>query len=103
MSTGLHFCRAQKKNKEPFFRVVEKREETILFRAIARGEPGSSLSFTRALLFQMSHFSDQLREQLCFLFMLSGCNSFSTVSLMTRSNCIDFSSITAIYFPSSFN
>jgi hypothetical protein len=41
---------------------MEKREETTLFRAIARGEPGSSLSFTRTLLFQMSHFSEQLRE-----------------------------------------
>jgi hypothetical protein len=64
MSTGLCFCRAQKKKKEPFFRAVEKREETTLFRAIARGEQGSSLSFTRTLLFQMSYFSDQLREQL---------------------------------------
>jgi hypothetical protein len=41
---------------------MEKREETTLFRAIASGEPGSSLSFTRSLLFQKSHFSDQLRE-----------------------------------------
>jgi hypothetical protein len=83
------FVGPRRRTKSPFSGPWKKSEETTLFRATTRGKPGSSLSFTTVLLFQLSYFSYQLREQPCFMIMLSGCSLFSTVSLMIRSNCMD--------------
>jgi hypothetical protein len=76
------------KNKEPFFRAVEKvKKQHFSGPQLEEGQVQACPS--QQLLFQPSYFSDQLREQMCFMIMLSRCSLFSIVSLMAKSNCMD--------------